>query len=200
MSSSKNILQEKFQKHYNKPPIYETKKCGGSDHEPTFVTNVTLPSGIQISGAISKTKKEAEKSAAEAALFLVNQGEIIFEEKHNIAKLSSKIPSLVLIDLENVSQEINTITRGENVTIKAYVTKNHHFANKKDLPYNLEVVQQVLPDAVDTKIICDCCMGMGEYKQIVVVTRDHYGDCLVGLFPGVVKQCTSIAELKKMFA
>jgi len=51
----------------NQPPIYKTSKSGGTDHEPLFISIVSI-AGIQYATGQGNNKKEAEKQAAENAL------------------------------------------------------------------------------------------------------------------------------------
>jgi ribonuclease III len=66
--TSKNILQEYFQKNNLELPKYKTQRLGGSDHQPVFVSEVTLYDGRVFSGEKEQNKKAAELSAAQKVL------------------------------------------------------------------------------------------------------------------------------------
>lgn len=196
--SSKNTLQERFQKAGMKPPTYNTYRQGGTDHAPVFISELELPTGEFFISGPAPSKKEAEQSAATMALLSMNP----IEEKKTVTLLHSEEPVLVLIDIENVSKDFDTIAQGSNVDIVGYVGKNHHLAHAStSIPYKLYIVPSALPDGVDTQIICDCTRACDKnyYEKIIVVTKDHYGDCLCAIFEKV-QQCGSIEKLKLFFA
>jgi ribonuclease III len=65
---SKNRLQELSQSQgIQEPPKYITEKAGGPDHAPQFIAKVFV-GGKELGEGTGKTKKEAEKAAAEDAL------------------------------------------------------------------------------------------------------------------------------------
>lgn len=65
---SKNCLQEIAQNQGNKTlPRYETSRIGGTDNEPEFLAIVYLE-GREWGRGTGRSKKEAEKQAAEAGL------------------------------------------------------------------------------------------------------------------------------------
>jgi ribonuclease-3 len=61
-------LQELVQLQSKCLPIYSTEKSGGSDHEPHFISIVSIPSSNQQFSASGKSKKEAQKEVAQVAL------------------------------------------------------------------------------------------------------------------------------------
>ncbi|MBL6665230.1 MAG: ribonuclease III [Rickettsiales bacterium] len=61
-------LQEIVQGKTKKLPTYDTKKIGGTDHEPIFTSIVTLPETNQTFEAQGNSKKEAQKNASKLAL------------------------------------------------------------------------------------------------------------------------------------
>ena len=65
---SKNRLQELTQSQgIQEPPKYTTEKVGGPDHAPQFIAKVFV-NKKELGAGKGKTKKEAEKAAAEDAL------------------------------------------------------------------------------------------------------------------------------------
>ncbi len=68
--NSKNLLQEFVQAHIvnaKEPPKYSTMQTGGTDNKPEFTSRVSVNNKFLGEGR-GKTKKEAEKQAAENAL------------------------------------------------------------------------------------------------------------------------------------
>lgn len=55
----------------NESPVYDTSKIGGVDHEPRFVSTVSI-AGVPYAEGEGSSKKEAEKNAAEKALKILN--------------------------------------------------------------------------------------------------------------------------------
>ena len=63
----KTRLQEEAQKTHGQPPDYELTGSEGPDHDRTFMVTLKL-AGETVSTGTGKSKKEAEQSAAKAAL------------------------------------------------------------------------------------------------------------------------------------
>lgn len=61
-------LQEIVQGETKELPLYKTKKIGGSDHEPIFISTVTIPVSNKEFEAKGASKKEAQKNASKLAL------------------------------------------------------------------------------------------------------------------------------------
>jgi len=61
-------LQEIVQGKTKELPQYKTEKVGGTDHDPIFLSTVTLPDSKQEFQARGSSKKEAQKNASELAL------------------------------------------------------------------------------------------------------------------------------------
>lgn len=70
----KTVLQEFSHKYFGLPPVYETLKKEGSEHEPLFYVRASVNNGLSAS-AVGKSKKIAEQAAAAELLK-------ILEEKH----------------------------------------------------------------------------------------------------------------------
>ena len=68
ISDYKTELQERIQSHSPEAPEYKIISETGPDHSKTFEAAVYV-SGKMIGSGIGKTKKDAEQSAAKAALF-----------------------------------------------------------------------------------------------------------------------------------
>jgi len=64
---SKNRLQELVQDKFGVLPKYVTERCGGNDHAPEYLAKVFVNDTVYGEGK-ARSKKEAEKQAAENAL------------------------------------------------------------------------------------------------------------------------------------
>jgi ribonuclease III len=73
---SKNQLQEWSQANHGVLPKYITKRIGGPDHAPEYLSQVFVGDQLYGSGQ-ARGKKEAEKRAAENALFNLKQQGLI---------------------------------------------------------------------------------------------------------------------------
>jgi len=62
----KTLLQELIQKKHKECPVYRIINENGPEHEKTFTVNVTIASE-SIGTGVGKSKKEAERNAAQAA-------------------------------------------------------------------------------------------------------------------------------------
>ncbi|NEP81990.1 MAG: ribonuclease III [Okeania sp. SIO3B3] len=67
IENPKGLFQELVLKNGTDVPRYKTEKCGGSDHEPSFISRVFVANRLYGEGQ-GGSKKEAEKLAAENAL------------------------------------------------------------------------------------------------------------------------------------
>lgn len=92
--NTKGKLQEIMQKNGKQLPVYETMY---NSLLKQFVSKVTLFDGTVFQGRLSKTVKEAEKSAAESAI----KSQINFQTQ--LPK--QKKTALILVDVENQNQE-----------------------------------------------------------------------------------------------
>lgn len=69
-SDFKTLLQELLQKGGGAAPVYEIIAESGPDHNKTFTARVSYPGGA--AEGTGKTKKEAERAAAQAAYSVLN--------------------------------------------------------------------------------------------------------------------------------
>ena len=82
---SKTTLQELCEAQGQSLPNYQIVESSGRAHDPTFVAEVSLQSGLTARGT-GKSKKEAQKAAAELALHQ------IANDKHYAKSLGRKSP------------------------------------------------------------------------------------------------------------
>ncbi|XP_038904854.1 double-stranded RNA-binding protein 1-like isoform X2 [Benincasa hispida] len=92
----KNLLQEMAQKRGLGLPIYSTSQSG-EVHVPVFVSTVKV--GEETSeGKPSRTKKQAEMSAAKVAYFTIKEGKIASPRERDSQAISSSLQSNVSTD------------------------------------------------------------------------------------------------------
>lgn len=65
MENHKNKLQEYFQKKYLAIPKYNTRRTGGTDHQPEWISDIELYDGRKFTGSSKSTKSQAENSVAQ---------------------------------------------------------------------------------------------------------------------------------------
>lgn len=75
----KGYLQELLQEQGRRPPCYHEAGRSGPDHNPVFTVEVILD-GKVIGAGQGRRKADAEKAAAEAALELLQSGELVFDK------------------------------------------------------------------------------------------------------------------------
>lgn len=190
--TSKNILQEYFQKNRLELPKYKTQRLGGSDHQPVFVSEVILHDGRVFTGTQESNKKAAELNVAQKVL-----NEIDFKPKKAVSTFNLKRKVGIFVDLENkpsIVEEINDST-DISVDIFAFASRDHPSLLKlKQTEINCVKVEvpSTRKDGADIGLI----MSVGgflfreDYEDFIIVTSDHYGDCLV--------ECVS--NIDKMFS
>jgi ribonuclease-3 len=71
---TKTMLQENLQKKGFSAPSYAVVASTGPDHDKTFEVQIVL-NGKTLASGVGKSKKEAEKQAAQNALDVMNEGE-----------------------------------------------------------------------------------------------------------------------------
>lgn len=130
--NSKNILQEYFQQKQLSLPIYDTKRTGGSDHNPSWLSVITINDGKKFTGHISQTKIAAEISAAGIVLDYINtrqeeiksQTKVANLNKVSVSKVVNSIPQIVtgLYQPENYNSIVPPILTNIDVHSKELTT------------------------------------------------------------------------------
>lgn len=171
--SFKNDLQEIYQKKGDTFPIYTTLRVGGTDHNPCFVSTVTLPSGIVVKGKNCSNRKAAEKSAAEEALRDIRE-----EETNSVSSVENyDLSGITLyIDMENLPKEHNNIKYP--VEKIGYVSRRHAIAQKvTEYDFPIIIVNSLHKDASDVFMCMDIAekIGKGNDNIILILTKDHFG-------------------------
>ena len=205
----KNTLQEFCQKHSYPLPSYETTKCGGPSHQPTFKTSVTMTYKEiihKIYGKAKPTKKKAEISAAKEMIFLIDT---IVEEETDCHKSDNQV--YILIDMENIHMGNFFHQRkfSSDFQFIGFATTNH--PSIKAAPSalsNIETFASDRKDACDIMIIGYATRLVLEGSgDIIIVTKDHFGQGLVDyinhLNPAIkcrcIKTIESLSDYFKLF-
>jgi len=127
----KNKLQEYFQKYGKKLPIYDQIRCGGTDHNPMWISTVILPSGEQFTSDVCKTKTQSDCNSAKKALSYLNSER---KQSQVISEIPPNTITLILIDIDNSlpPKEIpkDHCIIGFNSTYSTSYKKKHNFMIK----------------------------------------------------------------------
>lgn len=216
MKSVKNTLQEYCQKHFGDLPTYLTELYS---EYPTiqFVSKVTLPNNLFFKTEKPfNSKKEAEKNVAQIALDYLQQQQNGIQTITNKQSLVSKIPTWILVDLENYPQVNDPLflnTSFSNVRFESFVGKCSSFA-QKDLSsiypfmHKITVVDSVYKNAVDHFISVRLGQLICELYQkypytIIIISRDAFAGSLVDCFRQVVSDkkshCYHVVTVKDCY-
>src|SRR5690606_20181638 len=117
--SSKNKLQEKFQKNGKVLPKYHTIM----DENKMWISEVEIYDGKKYAGMKCNKKTEAENSAATIAL-----SDDINEIKKNIY---DRPRTVFLIDLENMPKIIEELNENKYMDIFIFVGEHHNLVKKE---------------------------------------------------------------------
>jgi len=185
--SFKNTLQEYYQKKRSSLPVYNSFRKGGLDHNPKFISTLTLPDGKKFQ-AEGSSKKDAETKVARKAVLT------LFPPQKKVQKRIWRKPpkngkrTCILVDLENKHKMVeNILDRFGSIYIDIIV-----FAST-DHPSLLKLRESCERDRV--KIVEIPCrrkdgadigltlyvgdmLHKDEYDTIIIVTEDHFGDTL----------------------
>lgn len=212
--SYKNLLQEHFQKNKLQLPSYETIRIDeGTDNEPIWKSTVTLMNDKSY-GGISKTKTDAEMSAAKNAYeYLILNGSGIgtrqnttssvprLQKTKNLTDINiNNYKRILLVDGENCDLEIERVD--SNILVLIFVSKN----TTKNLVFRLQhnnpncyvfISNSVGRDAADHLLTFYAGKLSVLYENIecYVLTKDHYGEFLEK-FMNNCKFICSIDEIK----
>lgn len=167
--SSKNTLQELFQKRKESLPQYKTIRRGGPDNAPKWSSKVILPDGSSYESSIMTSKKEAEIEAASLALESL--------EKALPQTISLEEETLLLVDLEN---EGNFFTLFENYIFSnlEIISFSSKVSATPDIPSWVKhlKVGSSHRDSADVGIIMMVTKRMffNVPKRIIILTHDHF--------------------------
>jgi len=180
--SVKNQLQEIYQKNGNVLPQYKTRRKGGQDHNPQYVSTVILPDGKKVLGDTCRNKKLAESAAAQKALLYIKKQTL------RKIKICFQGKTMVLIDLENkpnVEKEfLEYIEDFSGVDIFIFTSTDHPCLRKLENtePAQIIDISSTRRDAADIALVFFAGMFCQDYNNLLVVTNDHFGSALVDAF------------------
>lgn len=192
--STKNQLQEIFQKRKLSLPIYNINRIGGTDHQPLWQATITYiydNDTIELTGEICSTKSQATMNVAEKALKSLTQIDSI--------KISSPPRSALFVDVENMPSFIDEVLNHiDNMTIYAFIGY-HHCLSKKTWPSSnvIKILSHsTRPDGTDTamQVYIGYYLAQNLYDRYYIATHDHYGSTLLEMItnqPGPWEQKSS---------
>lgn len=221
--STKNELQEFYQKRKETLPVYSTERVRGTPaHAPLWKSTVILHDNRRFVGEPSAKKSTAELNAATVALeytpldlehaALANVSSL---ECEDIAMLCIDRSTICLIDIENVPQavSIDLSTIPKRVFVLGLVGHCHAMA-QKPFPFGKYIVRSSISDAADHALtfmagyiashIVSEDLGLGDTvrPKMIILSRDHYAEATVWC----IKQqgfrahhVTSVEELVRHF-
>ena len=177
MSSSKNRLQELWQKRCDVLPTYRTVRVGGTDHAPKYQSTTTLPDSITFTGTIEGSRTMAELAAANSAIHYSRSVSVNSEEP------LSEIPdhnSFVFVALENIPKAVELINYIGADTCVGFVSEKHPLATSTSNKMRTFIVTSYAKDAADFALAMSDAMfiRVGEcdtYKRLIILTKDHFG-------------------------
>jgi len=215
MISSKNILQEYFQKNKLPLPKYQTSRCQGcKDNDPVWEARIICDENEQIFCAQGKTKTEAELKVAKLMYdFILKEAKpdninlpknnIIRQQKINdITEIQiKKYNTIILVDGENCDISFDKLS--DNILVLIFVAKNttKNIVFQQQAKYNncyVFISESVGKDAADHYLtfIAGKLSMMDSMidKKSYVLTKDHYGEFLEKFMPN----CKFICSLEEL--
>lgn len=170
----KGFLQELAQKYGFLDPEYVTTKSG-SDHNPNFVSTVTV-NEESFTGEICKTKKASEAMAACEAINYLN----------DIKNMVSVDKKCILINSDYLEMINNEITIKElsdcNLDIYIFTNKEDVFVNQKlPIKINKIISPSILPNSKDICMMTytGSLLAKNLYDIYFIATYDEFSSVLV---------------------
>ena len=206
MSDNKSLLNIHCQKKGISTPTYKTRRIGGDDHNPLWISIVTIQDGDNIKqfiGMPSKSKKLAEFSSAKQATQElskeINNENVNVDVNVNVdintnVDINQKIG--IFIDIENkhnmvqdlihkLKTETNfTGAKHTDIDIYAFASEDHPSflkLQKQDIsPVHLLEVPSRRKDGADIGLILTVggFLFAKKYNNYIIITSDHFGDTL----------------------
>lgn len=198
--SSKNRLQEIFQRQGLALPVYHTKQIGGPAHAPVWVSEVELPSGERIRGDETTSKTAAEQSAADKALLKLRSSKIasgsaspkkVLHIDQTVSvrptppEQKSVIRTCLLINGENLPNlaKIASSFLVPGLEILIFIGHHHHHLSERDYGVQKVLVPTTHSNGVDScmQVYVGTFLQTDKYDRYLIGTRDHFGSALVDL-------------------
>lgn len=197
--SSKNRLQEIFQRRGLALPVYHTEQIGGPAHDPVWVSEVELSSGERIRGDETTSKTAAEQSAANKALLKLQSPKIASRSaspkkvlpidqtvsvRPTPPEQKSVIRTCLLIDGENLPNlaKIASSFLVPGLEILIFIGHHHHLS-ERDYGVPKVLVPTTHSNGVDScmQVYVGTFLQTDKYDRYLIGTRDHFGSALVDL-------------------
>lgn len=196
--SPKNKLQEYLQKRKESIPTYQTKRCGGSSHEPQFKSILTFQTHRFESELFSR-KKEAEQDVAQKALdFLEKKNSYLLPTpKYTPPKNPSRI---ILFDLENCPKVfgVKFPRDARLIGFTSYSSSIYAQKEKYENIMELRVIKSSIKDAADVALTIDITRLIFEERvnvPITIVTRDHFASAIVRYIDQNITHVTHVSDV-----
>ena len=194
--SSKNKLQEFFQKKGLPTPVYQSTRAGGTDNDPKWVCMVKLFNGEMIYSEPTSSKRSCEMEAAAKTLKELNSHNLEYRNIKYTFTTDSKI--VILVDGENqpiipikIVSEVRT-----SASLRVYISKGHPIKPKlEENEIKIVEIDSTRKDAVDIAIIMDSVRLYPDH--IIIVTNDHFGSALVELINK--EKCQLVGHLARNY-
>ena len=194
MTSIKNQLQEFLQKKGNTTvPIYNTIRVEGDDHNPLFLSTVTLPDEQEFVGEKKTRKKDAEMSAA--AIAISSLFNTIEKQTHSNIEFLTPVESalyILLIDLENINLNSDILCKLNPTMfyIQGFLSVYHARAICDDVmnyPFYVYKINSAAKEAADHAMsywagsIAERCIRANTNPTFIILSRDQSSANLVTL-------------------
>ena len=195
--SSKNDLQEYFQKRKLKLPVYTTIRAGGSAHNPKWVSQVTLSDGRIFVSSPHSGKKSAEAEAAADALKSIERDGVEVERPEPDFRLSFDDHCVcVLIDVENQPAALGELvnrTWSRGMSIHAFYSKGHPLGRKidgteyvNDDRVTIHEVPSTRNDGADVGMMVTLGMMLetSNFTTYIIISNDHFAEAAADVARG----------------
>ena len=199
--STKNQLQERYQKQGLELPTYQSTRLPSPDHIPQWQSHVYLPDRQHhIKGDVCSKKSLAELSAATNALtFLAKHHTDEIPSSSQALPLGSMqefppiatIPEIVvyggnpstvlLVDLDNQSNFL-TSEKAKQYQVFCFASKGAPLP--ADIPYHCTYATTMVKDAADHTLTFEAgklAATLPKSVNFIILSRDHFGEIVANL-------------------
>jgi hypothetical protein len=187
--SSKNELQEYFQKRRIVLPVYKTNRVGGPDHQPVWIAQITIADGRIFMSSPNISKKAAELEAARIAFEEIETDPVLIEKPQPRWKFDFNDQKVViLIDVENqpsaLSELVDTVY-STGVNFYAFYSKGHPLGRKisgseyiSDSRVTIVEVPSTRSDGADVglMIVIGAMIEISPYTVFIIISNDHFAE------------------------
>ena len=172
--NSKNELQEICQKAKASLPHYETFQDNNM-----FSATVEVIYNIycyRITGKPCVRKTDAQMSAASEMLKILKD-----VKEREVKHFNPTKETHVLVDIENIHMGdfFEHYRFNDKVTFVGFATSSHPSISVCPPEIDVRTIKSDQKDAADILLIGYCCEIMNEPYNILIVTKDHFGQALV---------------------